>query len=449
MRFDVSYPGRLSGETSLPGDTELTLSTLALGSLTGVRVTAEGPSRSPDVAELCRCLSSWGSDISDTGNTISVKGAMPEGRVVIPRTCPDHPAFLISTAAVFSDRSVLFEDRGPEFGGLIVGLLPALRSLGYHGEPHDDGHGCVVLDRTQFDPGRTVPVRTPAHLETILAASIAAGKPVAVEYPGGTVSHVLRLAGLLGAEMTPPVEADPRESEIERRKARAAGLKPPDVSRISWRFSDTAIGIPGDIVVGAAVAAAASAIPESNIKINSMLWEQGRRGFLETLRRMKADVSWNPSRGRSFETADVDVRWSSREGVHLTETNAETFGAEIAVLGPLAAISRGETVLRRPPASGAGEWFPLLTAGLESLGAAVGEYSEGIVIKGGGELHGDLVDAGGCGPAALAFALAGLMASGTTSVFGYDRGTYPVGEFLSIIGRLSGTSPQSIPGLGR
>ncbi len=210
-----------------------------------------------------------------------------------------------------------------------------------------------------FAPVPVVPLRTSADFEAVIAASMAAGKPVAVEYSGAAVSHVLRLAGLLGADMNPSVDADPRAAEIERRKARAAGLKPPDTARISWHFADCRIDIPGDIAIGAAVAAAASAIPESDVRLTSVLWEQGRRGFFEALRRMKADVSWNPARGCSFEAADIVVRWSSREGVHLAEAHTENIGPEILLLGPLAAISRGETVLRRPPRPRAGEWFPL------------------------------------------------------------------------------------------
>ena len=81
--------------------------------------------------------------------------------------------------------------------------------------------------------------------------------------------------------------------------------------------------------------------------------------------------------------------------------------------------------------------FSALAHGLEMLGAHVGDYADGIVIKGGQELRGNLVDSCLSPGIALALAVAGLNSSGTTTVFGFEEDAFPVNEFMRIIKELS------------
>ncbi len=112
MRFDVSPPGPLSGETPLPGDSELTLSALALGSLSGAKVTIDGPSRSSMWRSSPLPLR-LGKRTHGRGGMITVRGGMPDGEVL--SHAPARPsARLMSAAAVFSGRTARFEDRGPD-----------------------------------------------------------------------------------------------------------------------------------------------------------------------------------------------------------------------------------------------------------------------------------------------------------------------------------------------
>jgi len=439
VRFDISSPGRLVGKIRLPGDRALTLSSLALGMLTGRTVTLSNPSPSPDIGILERFLRDQGAELSDSPGAIVMKGCPFEGVVIVPRDLPDEALFAVVCAALFTAREVRIERRESPENDTSTATLSVLRALGFTGDARAAGNGDVLLEGAEFSPPEAFPAGSLGEFEAAAAAAMASRREVVIAFHGPSVSPALGLVTALGAHIADAGRADGHDAELARRMARATGAKAREERRFSWNFTDCEIRIPGDLNIAAAVAAAASAIPKSDITLRDVLWEPGRRGFFEALRRMKGNVEWNPRQGYPFDAADVRVGWSALEGVHLTSAQAEFMGPEAMILGVLASAASGETILRRAASNREDNRveFARLAAGLESLGATVGEYPDGIIVKGSSELIGNLVDSGGSPDVALALAVAGALASGTTSVFGYDGDAYPAGEFRRIIGALS------------
>ena len=134
----------------------------------------------------------------------------------------------------------------------------------------------------------------------------------------------------------------------------------------------------------------------------------------------------------------MSVRWSNLEGIHLTAGQANTMTTELMILGAVASSAHGETVISDvTDCPGVGrDAFARLARGLEMLGTRVGNYADGIVLEGGQEMHGDLVDSGGKSDVAIALALAGLNTSGTTTVLGFDDDSYPLDAFRLIVRKL-------------
>ena len=178
---------------------------------------------------------------------------------------------------------------------------------------------------------------------------------------------------------------------------------------------------------------------KSDVTIEGVIWEQGRRGFFDVLRRMKVPVEWESNgEGYSFDAADIRVRWGKSEGIHLTSDQSHTMSSELLVLGSVATSASGKTVIsddcKSPGFSR--DSFTLFARGLEKLGAHTGDFSEGIIIHGDKELRGDVIDSGGKSEVALALAVAALNASGTTTISGFEGTDYPVGEFMQIVKNL-------------
>jgi 3-phosphoshikimate 1-carboxyvinyltransferase len=154
---------------------------------------------------------------------------------------------------------------------------------------------------------------------------------------------------------------------------------------------------------------------------------------------MKSSMEVTPRKGYSWDSADIRVRGSALEGIQVTPALARTMRSELMLIAATAASARGETIIRNAaPVPGVSrQKLRLFTGGLEILGAHIGDYPEGLVVKGGFELKGNLVDSGGDPDVALALSLAGMASSGLTVVFGCDAETYPIGDFLRLVSELT------------
>ena len=244
-----------------------------------------------------------------------------------------------------------------------------------------------------------------------------------------------------GFDIEPVENVHDRQAELERRMAKASGEKPREVRRFEWtgKPSDH-IEIPGDMTLAAALAGCAVVIRRSDITIQGVFWDRERNGFFDSLRRMKADIETVTAKGRRlFDTADIQVRWGGIKGVHFFPGHAHTMGNELLILAAVAASAGGKTVIADiPDVPVAGrEAFKLLARGLEKLGVNVGDYTDGIVLRGRKELKGSELDSGSRPDVACALAVAGFNAAGTSTITGCDGKTYPVREFLSLIKQLS------------
>jgi len=441
VRFEVSAHGPVVGLTGLPGDSGLTLTLMAFGMLSAEPVALVNPSPSPDVKRFREFLEQEGAEFQDSPDGFSMRGGLWRNDLSIGDDVPDAVLHVVVSGAVFSGKTVSISEIyrwGTERIGHFYGVLRQLGLSGDHVVEDDSG---ITIKGAEYVPAESVTVRSARAFETVAAAAMASRSSVTLSYQPQIVSHSVRLLSMLGYRITTSETAQTREAELARRMARASG----EPTVVTYRFDLTggavpAVSIPGDTVLAAALSGAAAVIQKSDVTIEDVLWEQGRRGFFDALRRMKGDVTTRQHpRNDGFESADVRIGWGKLESIHLTSGQAHMLTTELVILGALAAFAEGETVIS-DPGEGAGigrDAFISLSRGLEMLGAHVGDYADGIVVKGTRELRGNLVDSCGYPHVALAFALAGLNSSGTTTVFGYEKDRYPVSEFMSIIETLS------------
>ncbi len=444
MTIRISPPGKLTGAVRLPGDIGLTLSSLAFGMISGRSVTISNPSHAPETGKLRELLRDWGAQFTVTPEGYILHGGPVEGERIIPVDTPGEALHILAAAAAFSSGAVRILNRSNHRDRILRRLLPLLRSLGL-----PENHIVSGEDAVLIKGGAALPERVSAdsawEMEAVLAAAMAAGTPVAISHPAQNSSHVLKIMDLLGARRPDVPGSGPVPDELARRLAKISRERPREESRFEWNCVDTEIRIPGDTALAAAVAGAAAVIARSDVTVRDVLWEPGRRGFFEALRRMRGTIEWAPKRGYSFDVADVRVKGSSLEGIQTTPAQAQTMRSELAVLGAVAVYARGETVLRDPGAGpGVGrEAFRILKAGLETLGAHIGDYREGLVVKGPRELKGAGVESGRVPGIALALALAGTIASGETEIVDCEPDAYPAGDFVEkLIPALTGQTPQ-------
>ncbi len=445
MQFEISSPGKLRGTVLLPGDRAITLSLLAFGMLTGKKVVVQNPSPSPDTEILIRFFRDSGVECIGAPDMITLRGDRTRETIRISGAVPEEIFHIVAAGAAFGRSRVIIENPEGKRNNLLQMLFPALQKVGLRDENILTEGNTLVISGAGFSVSGKIFLNSAWEFEAAAAASIAAQKPLTATGNRQEFSSALSILQLLGLQ--PSEAGDTPADPLLKRLSRISGEKPSGIFRLEWDHKDCEASVPGDTVLAAALAGAAAVLPHSDILLRGALWDMGRRGFFEALRRMKARVEWTPGKGFSWDSADIRVKGSVLEGIQITAAQARTMRSELLLLGTVAAFARGETIVRNaePGPVFSRDILQIFTAGLEMLGAYIGDYPDGIVVKGGHELKGNLTDSGGFQEIALPFALAGTVSSGITVVFGWNERCYPVSEYIRLIKGLSDASPLFDP----
>ena len=180
----------------------------------------------------------------------------------------------------------------------------------------------------------------------------------------------------------------------------------------------SSIKIPGDFSSAAFFIVAACVVAHSDLLLTSVGINSTRIGMIEILKLMGADILLSNYRCYGEEpVADIRVRASQLFGINIPNHLVSLAIDEFPVLFIAAACAKGETVLQ-----GASELrfkesdrIAVMATGLRTLSVKVTDLEDGIKIQGGPLLSGK-VDSMGDHRVAMAFAVAGQVASGCVVV---------------------------------
>jgi 3-phosphoshikimate 1-carboxyvinyltransferase len=163
--------------------------------------------------------------------------------------------------------------------------------------------------------------------------------------------------------------------------------------------------IPGDFS-SSSYPLAAAAVTGSQLTVKGLLpSRQGDQAILEILERMKAEVSWDRSKG------DVRIKGGDLQGAEVDASLTPDLVPAIAVLG---AVARGRTVIYNAEHVRHKETDRLhaMATELSKMGADIKERPDGLEIE-GGRLHGAEVKGYHDHRIVMALAVAGLVAGNT------------------------------------
>ena len=399
---------RLAGRLAPPGDKSLSHRALLLAAIAGGRAELTGLNPGQDVESTAGALRLLGVDVRRRGRTWFVDGPGAAGfrRPRAAIDCGNSGTTMRLLAGVLA--ACPFESRlegDSSLSGRPMGRIAApLRALGARVDGHTDGDRLLPPLRIRGGPlletRYASPVASAQVKSAVLLAGLVGGVPVEATEPSRSRDHTERMLRALGARVT----RIPGGVRLEPGRIRApSGL------------------VPGDPSAAAFFVAAAAALPASRLVIENVCLNPTRLGFVRALVRMGARVETCPDRRWCGEpVGKIVVRPGRLRGVRLGARSIPALVDEIPILAVLAAgAARGETRI-----SGAGELrvkesdrIAVLADGLARLGADVTERPDGLVIR-GGKLRGATVDAHGDHRLAMAFRVAGLLASGPVRVRG-------------------------------
>ncbi|NLY38452.1 MAG: 3-phosphoshikimate 1-carboxyvinyltransferase [Firmicutes bacterium] len=424
MIITTAAPARLQGELVMPGDKSISHRAALIGSLARGDTEVQGFLAAQDCLSTLSCLRALGVSAVLRGDRLLIRGG---GGVF---TAPRKP--LDAGNSGTTARLLLGVLAAQQFETTLTGD-PSLRKR--------------PMDRV-VEPLK----RMGAQVEgdgTRLPLRIRGGnlKPLTYTLPvaSAQVKSALLLAGLQASGLTVIEEPFPSRNHTELMFEQFGVTVAVAGNRISIEGKQIPVAsqvrVPGDISAAAFFLVAGAIVPRAVIKIKDVGINPTRRGIVDLLMEMGADIQIQNRRfwGKE-EVADLLVRGGA-------PLRAITVGGdaiprvidEIPILAVAAAHARGVTVIRDAAELRVKESdrIAALARELAKLGAEIEERPDGLVIEGGRPLTGAVVESGGDHRMAMALAVAGLAASGKTTVRGAEAIKISFPAFLSILRSLT------------
>ncbi len=176
--------------------------------------------------------------------------------------------------------------------------------------------------------------------------------------------------------------------------------------------------VPGDISSAAFWLVAAAALPGSRLVIRDIGLNPTRTAILNVLERMGARLTTSVEHAQGEPIGQLELHGATLTGTTLLASEIPNLIDEIPVIAVAAALATGRTVIRNARELRVKETDRITTVvqNLRAMGAVVEEFEDGMEIQGGQPLHGAQIESCGDHRIAMAFAIAGLFATGETVI---------------------------------
>ncbi len=257
---------------------------------------------------------------------------------------------------------------------------------------------------------------------TIVGSSLWALDSYLLPVASAQLKSALLLAGLFARGTTTIIEPAQSRDHTERMLLDfgAPLSKEGDTLRIhSGELVGREVEVPGDFSSAAFLIASALIVPGSQVLLRDVGLNPTRIGLLTVLKKMGAKIQIQNRRNWGSEpVGDIFVQASQLTGTEVCGKIVPQLIDELPALAAVATQAQGTTIIRD-----AGELrvkesdrIGALCRELGRLGAQVEELPDGLVIHGGRPLVGAQVESYGDHRIAMAMAVAGLAAQGTTEI---------------------------------
>ena len=265
------------------------------------------------------------------------------------------------------------------------------------------------------------------------------------------VKSAILFAGLYADGVTTVVEPFPSRDHTERMleyflvKLRREEVRT-ERSRKSQEYRVSMLGqqqiesrdfvVPGDISSAAFWLVTAACQPGSRLLVKNVGLNPTRTGILDVLVRMGARVREVVESVEEGEPSGIiDIKGDSLTGTVIEGSEVPNVIDELPILAVAGALAQGRTIIRDAKELRVKETdrIAAIAENLRAMGVEVQEADDGMTIYGGGKLSGATLPSFGDHRIAMAFAIAGLFATGSTIIedVGCIRTSYP--QFESIL----------------
>jgi 3-phosphoshikimate 1-carboxyvinyltransferase len=420
---------RVAGDLRVPGDKSIAHRALILSALADGESQINGLPDGEDVRATVACLRSLGVRLSPS----PLRGGLGRGFMVTPAATaatqgwglahPHGPLDCANSGTTM--RLLLGLLAGSSISATLDGdaslrrrpmarVIDPLRRMGAIIESNDGRAPLVVTGARLQGRHHVLPVASAQVKSAILLAGLEASGPTTVVEPLATRDHTERLLTAMGAEiLTSGTTVDLRPSPRP--------LRPIDLI------------VPGDFSSAAFWFAAAAMRPGWSLTVGNLGLNPTRTAFLRLLERMGAEISTDVTSNDIEPMGSASVTGHTLTGIELSGDDVAAAIDEIPALLVVATQAKGTTSI-----SGASELrvkesdrIASMAEGLRRMGASVEERADGISVHGPTSLIGTRIDPSGDHRIAMAFGVAGLVASGPTTIEDADVVVVSYPEFFN------------------
>jgi len=407
----VQQTRSLRGVTKVPGDKSISHRAVIIGALAEGETIIENFLAADDCLATVRCMRALGAQVEGPDNgRVLVRGSGLQGlrepedvldagnsgttmRLLLGMLA-GQPFFSVLTGDTSLRRRPMRRVTDPlrQMGATILGRGDAsFAPLAVRGRP-----GLRSLRYTS-------PVPSAQVKSAILLAGLYAEGYTSVTEPVRSRDHTERMLGEFGAE----IQADGNTVTVKGRP----------------RLKGKKITVPGDISSAAFLLAAALILPDADITITGVGLNPTRTGIIDVFKSMGGDIELFATQETGREpVGNIRVRSSRLVGTTIDGSIVPRLIDEIPVLAVVATLAEGVTVI-----CGAEELrvkesnrLQALATELARFGADITEMPDGLIIRGRATLQGATVESYGDHRIAMALAVAGLAAQGTTTIRGAE-----------------------------
>ncbi len=396
---------RVEGKVRVPGDKSISHRAVMFGSLAEGITTITGFLPGADCLSTIDCFRRMGVEIAHEGDRVTVYGKgwyglqEPSQRLDVGNSGTTI-RLLSGILATQPFHAVLEGDES-------IAKRPMRRVIG------------PLREMGAKIDGRKNGEFTPLAIRGTTLKGICYQSPVA----SAQVKSAILLAGLQ-AEGTTSVEEPYVTRDHTERMLRAFGIEVVQNGRtVSVNGGQTlkgrAISVPGDISSAAFLIAAVMMLPGSSLVIENVGINPTRTGIIDVVRAMGGRIDIVNERLENEEpVADLHVYHSELTGTVIEGELIPRLIDEIPVIAVMATQAKGKTIIRDAQELKVKETDRIATVvgQLSKFGATVTPTDDGMIIEGPTALAGAAIDSMGDHRIGMAMAIAGLAASGETTI---------------------------------
>lgn len=407
MEFRINAAKKICGQMEVPGDKSISHRAVMLGALAKGHTTIKNFLLGADCLSTIECFKAMGIEFKQVdGNAIVVCGRGLRGL--------REPEDILNVGnSGTTIRLMLGILAGQPFFTAVTGDDSIRkRPMGRVTEPLLE-MGAVISGRQNgslaplavrgglLKPLKFVSAVASAQVKSaVLLAGLYARGQTSVWEPQKSRDHTERMLSYLGAEI-----------EVRDQVVKITG---------NPCLEGKPVEVPGDISSAAFLMVAAAILPGSHLKIDRVGINPTRTGIIDVLRNMGVDIETvNEDMVNGEPVADIIVRGTGKlKSTQIEGSMIPRLIDEIPVITVAAALAEGETVIRDADELKVKETNRISTMASElgKMGVEIQQLNDGMIINGGSTLRGVICESHGDHRVAMAVAVAGLRAQGSTVI---------------------------------